>query len=115
MLVPLPPGSAPSNTSPPVSQPAIAPSVPTSVTITARALVFDRTSITLRAGVQVTLTMVNTDQGVPHDIAVSVPSAAKTDYCAGPCTQTLSFVATPGRYTFVCSLHPDMTGTLIAQ
>jgi plastocyanin len=62
----------------------------------------------------VTLTLSNQDNIVPHNVSVSGLGTSAT--CQGPCTVSLSFLAPPrGNYTFICTLHPYMTGTLVVQ
>jgi plastocyanin len=67
------------------------------------------------AGATVTLTLVNNDQAIPHDIGVSIAGVPHTQTCSGPCTRSITFTAPRGTYTFQCSLHPDMVGSFFAQ
>ena len=82
-----------------------------SVTITASGLTFVQRAINARAGATVTVTLNNQDPFVPHDLAI--PGVATVPLCTGVCTSTTTFTApAPGTYPFLCTIHPDMTGTL---
>jgi plastocyanin len=86
---------------------------------------FDKDTITVKAGSQVTLTFTNNDTGVPHNWAAYTDSTAstlipgaKTATCTGPCQEVITFTAPdqPGDYFFRCDVHPTaMTGTLVVQ
>lgn len=96
---------------------------PASFNIVAENIQFDVESITVSAGVEVTVTLDNRDAGVPHNIAFYTDSSASqliagTEVENGPVTQTLTFTAptAPGTYFFRCDVHPDtMTGALVVQ
>jgi plastocyanin len=58
--------------------------------------------------------MTNADSRVPHNISIAGLGTSPT--CAGTCTAALSFVApAPGNYTFLCTVHPFMTGVLTVR
>ena len=74
------------------------------VALTAQGLAFDKSSITVPAGAQVTVTFNNMDAGVPHNFAVYTDASASTaiftgPVVTGPTTTTYTFTApsTPGR------------------
>jgi len=46
------------------------------VTLTARNMAFDQTTLTVPAGAAVTLHFVNSDSGIPHNVAIYETSAA---------------------------------------
>ncbi len=79
----------------------------TEVTIVAEDLRFDLERIVVPAGEEVTVTVDNRDQGIGHNIAVSLPDGeAATEVESGPVEQTLRFtVPEPGEYDFVCDPH----------
>jgi len=86
---------------------------------------FDKDTITVKAGSQVTLKFTNSDTGVPHNWAAYTDSTAstpipgaKTKTCSGPCEDEITFTAPeqPGDYFFRCDIHPvAMTGTLVVE
>jgi plastocyanin len=77
--------------------------------VVAQALQFVNKSVTARAG-SVTLVLQNKDLLVAHDIRVDgFPGSAQ---CTGVCETSTTFTAGPGMYRFVCTIHPDMIGTL---
>ncbi len=101
---------------------APAPSIdPTAqvVTITAVAVAFDPTAVTAPADAPFTLSFDNQDAGIPHDVQIKDASGAvvfKTDVFPGAAKRDYSAPAlAAGSYPFVCSVHPNMTGTLTAE
>ena len=90
----------------------IAPSVAQNrvVPITIDNFVFEPARLTVKAGTTVTWT--NRDD-IPHTVAskdrLFKSQALDTD-------ETYSFTfATPGEYSYFCSLHPHMTGTIVVE
>ena len=61
----------------------------------------------------------NNDAGTPHNVAIKDGSGTevfKGEIFPGVDTRTYSVPALPaGTYTFVCSVHPNMTGTLTVK
>ena len=118
---PEPPAATPEPPAPrpPATNPSPAPpppaAGPTSLTITASLLQFDRRTISVPAGSTVTVTLQNNDLAVPHDFGVSIPGVPHTETCPGPCTRSITFVAPAGTYSFQCSLHIDMVGSFVAR
>jgi len=88
------------------------------VTVTADGNLFDVEEITAKAGVELTVTLLNidTESEAPHNIHFRMGSE---DYFTTPAEATnemdLVFTpTTPGTYTFFCDTHPDvMLGTFI--
>ena len=86
------------------------------VTVTANKNLFDVTEITAKAGVELTVTLLNidTESESPHNIHFRMGSE---DYFTTPAeaTNETDLVFTPtvaGSYTFFCDTHPDvMLGT----
>jgi plastocyanin len=96
---------------------------PATVNIVAQNLVFDLKTITVSAGVEVTVNLDNRDAGVPHNISFYTNRSAssaifKGALITGPSTITEKFnsPSSPGNYFFRCDVHPDtMTGTFSVQ
>ena len=95
----------------------------TTIDLTAQNFAFDKATITVPAGAQVTINLRNMDTGVPHNFAAYTDSTATTAIfkgpnVTGPGTTTYTFTApsTPGTYFFRCDVHPTtMTGQFIVQ
>ncbi len=93
------------------------------ITVTAAGMAFDTSTITVSAGAHITITFINNDSGVPHNIAFYTSSAATTVIykgarITGVSTVTYTFDAptTPGTYFFRCDVHPTtMTGQFIVK
>jgi hypothetical protein len=89
---------------------------PAIITVNARNLMFDRTSITVASNTPVTVNFINNDQSVDHDFGVSIPFVPHTATCAGPCQASITFNSgPPARHTFQCTLHAEMVGAFIVQ
>jgi plastocyanin len=91
------------------------------VQISALNVAFEQTSVTAPAGKAFQLTFDNKDAGTPHNVAIHKDSASgaevfKGEIVTGPATKVYDVPALePGTYAFVCTVHPNMTGTLTAQ
>jgi plastocyanin len=91
------------------------------VAISALNIAFEQTAVTAPAGTPFQITFDNKDVGVPHNVAIHKDNAGgaevfKGDIVTGPAVKTYDVPALPaGTYAFVCSVHPNMTGTLTAQ
>jgi plastocyanin len=116
-------GAAASPTPPAAATPEAAPEV---VEISAiPTLRFDRDSIEVEAGTEVTLRFINDEPGVPHnwaaytdDSATELIPGAITEICTGPCEGEITFTAPsePGEHFFRCDVHPTtMTGTFVVR
>ena len=61
----------------------------------------------------------NQDAGTPHNVAIHDPSGAevfKGEIVTGVVTKDYQVPALKaGAYTFTCSVHPNMTGTLTVE
>ena len=64
------------------------------------------------------LALDNQDKDIPHDVAINDAAgslAYKTEIVTGVKTQVFEVPGlAPGSYTFLCTIHPTMTGTLTA-
>ena len=97
-----------------------APSGPAAdVTISALNIAFEQTSVTAPADKPFTLLFDNKDASVPHDVYIK--NSGGTDVFEGaivngPAQTTYNVPSLPaGSYTFVCSVHSNMTGTMVVQ
>ncbi len=86
-------------------------------TDTGTELIFDPTEVTVPTGATVRLTFVNESDSVPHNLVFGDPIDAGTATTVQPGEEeTIEFTAPePGEYTYVCTLHPGMEGTLIVE
>lgn len=84
------------------------------VDISAQNIAFDKNTITVPAGANVTLVF-NNKEAIPHNVAIYTTEAATEvifvgQVITGPKTITYNFTAptTPGTYFFRCDVHPSM-------
>ena len=86
------------------------------VIILAEDMAFDPDEVTVPAGEPVTIVIDNRDKGVNHNIHVEdAPAPNKTSLELGESQQALTVTLPVGEYEFVCDIHPDMTGTMVAE
>jgi plastocyanin len=89
------------------------------VVITALNTAWVQAEVTIPAGGPFTLAFDNQDKGVPHDVVVKDGSGAitwQTELITGPKVVVYDVPAiTAGQYTFICTVHPNMIGTLTAE
>jgi uncharacterized surface protein with fasciclin (FAS1) repeats len=91
------------------------------ISLSAKDIAFNTSTITVPAGANVTVVFDNQDTGIPHNFAVYDTPAAQTSIfvgkiITGPATVNYTFTApsTPGNYFFRCDVHPTiMTGTFV--
>jgi plastocyanin len=122
-------GSAPSapagSAAPSAPAGSAAPSAPApsggtaDVTITALNIAFTETSVNAPAGKAFTIDFDNQDASVPHDVYIKDGSGTQVFAGAivtGPAKATYNVPSlAAGSYTFFCSIHSNMTGTLVVQ
>jgi glucose dehydrogenase/plastocyanin len=120
------PSPSPEATAPPAASPSSSVSPAgdaATIDLVAQNIAFDKDTITVSAGAQVTVNFNNMDSGIPHNFAVYTDNSAnqvifKGDIITGPATTTYTFTAptTPGTYFFRCDIHPaTMNGQFIVQ
>jgi mono/diheme cytochrome c family protein/plastocyanin len=102
--------------------PTVAPSSSanaTNVPLVAQGIQFTTTQLTAPAGAPFVIDFDNQDAGTPHNVAIHDSSGAevfKGDIFNGVDKRQYQVPALKGgSYTFMCSVHPSMTGTLTAQ
>ena len=91
------------------------------ITLTARDIAFDKSTLSAPAPATVALTFINQDAGIPHNFALYTDASASTTIFKGaiingPGTTTYTFTApgTPGTYFYRCDPHPEtMTGLFL--
>jgi mono/diheme cytochrome c family protein/plastocyanin len=113
-----PSGSAGASAAPSGSAGASAPAGET-VSIVAQGIAYTTTDVTAPADTAFVIAFDNEDAGTPHNVAIHDASGAeafKGDIFNGVETREYQVPAlAAGDYTFVCSVHPNMTGTLTVQ
>ncbi len=91
------------------------------LSLTAQNIAYDKQTLTVAANTAFTIAFNNQDSGVPHNVSIHKDSPTgqeifKGDIITGPAQATYNVPALPaGTYGFVCSVHPNMTGTLTVQ
>ena len=104
---------------PPSSEPGASgeppPPLTADVTLTARNVLFVEPSFTGPADVPFTMAFVNDDSGSPHNVELRDGAGAsvyKGEIFPGVATKVYDIPALPaGAYTFLCTVHPSMTGS----
>lgn len=77
---------------------------------------WDRGELTVVAGSPFAIRLENRDT-LPHNVSVrGGPAPMIGEIFTGPAERTQLFAALPaGSYTFICDVHPEMTGRLTAD
>ena len=108
-------GNGDGEPSPDAPQPTLDPDA-TVIEIVAVAVAFDTAAIEAPAGEGFVIEFDNQDNGIPHDVDIVDAGGTKVfdgEIITGPDTVTYQVPALEaGEYTFICSVHPNMTGTL---
>ena len=119
--------SAEASASVPASAPAASGSAPAAsgggatLEIEAENIAYKESTLTATAGQPFKIDFKNQDAGVPHNVAIhkDSPTGAeifKGEIFPGVAEMTYDVPALEaGTYGFVCSVHPNMTGTLTVQ
>jgi plastocyanin len=98
---------------------SVSPPPEAELTISAKGNAFDAPTFTLAAGETTALFFRNLD-AAPHNIAIYADDTASQSLFVGE-TITDSAITyeipplEPGEYFFRCDVHPDMTGTVVAE
>jgi plastocyanin len=91
------------------------------VQISASGIKYEQSELTVAASTPFQIQFDNKDAGTPHNVAIhqggpTGPELFKGEIFNGVGQRTYDVPALdPGAYSFVCSVHPTMTGTLTAQ
>lgn len=119
---PAPPSEAP--TSAPSGEPSAAPSNGGEMVvldIAAQNIAYDKSELEAPADQPFQIRFANNDAGVPHNVAIhrdtpTGPEVWKGEIFNGVETRVYDVPALPaGTYAFVCTVHPNMTGTLTVK
>ncbi|HVL53852.1 MAG TPA: cytochrome c oxidase subunit 4 [Vitreimonas sp.] len=106
--------------SPPPADGEPQPTGPTTdVQVVAEAVVFTTTEVSV-TGPDFTITFDNRDPQTPHDVDILAEDESTKlfdgDYFPGPEVRVYEVTGIePGSYTFICSVHPNMTGTITVE
>lgn len=84
---------------------------PAAVAITISDFTFTPPTITVRPGAEVA---VRNGAAVEHSVTADTAGMFDEDVAANS-TETFDAPATPGTYTFHCTYHPEMRGTLVVE
>ena len=93
----------------------------TELSITARALRFDKDTLVAPAGREVTLHFDNQDGGAIHNVAIYTDKGVKEklfggDLFTGRDSRDYRFtIAQAGTFDFRCDAHPDMHGAFVVR
>ncbi|MEJ7748117.1 MAG: cytochrome c oxidase subunit 4 [Candidatus Limnocylindrales bacterium] len=118
---PAPASAGPAGSGDPVASggSAPAPGPAADVTLVAMNVAFDQTAITAPAGAPFKLAFDNQDQGTAHNVAIKDAAGAliwQGEIFPGVATRVYDVPAlAAGSYTFLCIVHPTMTGSVSAQ
>ncbi len=127
----LAPGTAPSSAPTPAPTPAPttssapaasqAPGQSVTLDLSAQGIAYDTDALEAPADTPFKIQFANNDAGVPHNVSIhrdspTGPLAWAGDIFSGVGTRTYDVPAlAAGTYSFVCSVHPNMTGTLTVR
>ncbi|WP_329499351.1 cupredoxin domain-containing protein [Kitasatospora herbaricolor] len=84
----------------------------TAVTVTIKDFAFNPVGVTVAPGA--TVTVINQDS-TAHTVTSVTDGLFDTGDIAGGQTTTFTAPTTPGEYRYICSIHPNMHGTLTVQ
>jgi plastocyanin/mono/diheme cytochrome c family protein len=91
----------------------------TTLQLSAQNIAYDKTELEAPADTAFQIEFANNDAGVPHNVAIKDASGTevfKGEIFNGVATKTYDVPAlAAGTYTFVCTVHPNMTGTLTVK
>lgn len=92
------------------------------ITICAELVAFDSESISVPAGAPFSIRFVNYDAGIPHNVAIHEDTATGPDVYVGEIFNGVDeriyevpALAAGRTYVYVCTVHPNMLGTITLQ
>ena len=91
------------------------------IKISAQGIAFDTDTLEVPANTPFKIEFANNDAGIPHNVAIhegtpTGPEIWKGEIFNGVETRVYEVPALPaGTYGFICTVHPNMTGTLTAK
>ncbi|WP_328773886.1 cupredoxin domain-containing protein [Streptomyces sp. NBC_00286] len=94
------------------NEPATSPSPTETGSITMEDFAFSPANPEVRPGEKITVA--NKDSA-PHTVTATEGDAFDTGNISGGDSGTFTAPSQAGRYAFVCTLHPNMTGTLVVR
>lgn len=90
----------------------------TVINLAAAVIAFDQTALSAPADAPFQIAFANNDAGIPHNVEIKDGGGAvvfKGEIFNGVATKTYDIPAlAAGAYPFLCTVHPNMTGTLTA-
>ena len=91
----------------------------TAVSIVASGVAFTTTEVTVAADTAFVIVFENQDDSIPHNVQINDAAGAELfvgEVFPGVDTRDYQVQALPaGEYPFICTVHPNMTGTLTAE
>jgi cytochrome c oxidase subunit 2 len=113
------PTPAPSGPPPASGEPAPPAADGPTVNLSAFNIAFEQAELTVPADTPFKLAFENKDPNIPHNVEIKDAGGAsvyKGEIFNGVATKTYDVPALPaGAYPFMCTVHPNMTGTLTAN
>jgi plastocyanin len=98
-----------------------APGATVTLKLSAQGIAYDTDTLEVPANTPFKIEFANNDAGIPHNVAIHKDSPTGPEVWQGEIfngveTRTYDVPALPaGTYGFVCTVHPNMTGTLTAK
>lgn len=87
------------------------PTPPANTVIASASLVFNPTTLNVATGTTVTFTF----EGVTHNVTFTTAAGVPADIPNSSNTNVTRVFATAGTYGYHCTIHPQMTGTVMVQ
>jgi plastocyanin len=109
--------AAPGTGQPSAAPASVDPNAPAAPVVTARDMKFLETEVTVPAGQPFELVFDN-QEAPPHNVAISDASGAKLFAGEIVSNQKVTYqvpALAAGSYPFICEVHPDMKGTIVAE